>query len=317
MAEELEKRGIKCTIIAGGGRQALLKILKKIPFHDVIFFQKNASKWHVRLMGLANSLGKITIFDLDDAPSRINSPVTLKNAGKMMANASAVIAGSQPLLGYAKEYIENAFYLPTCVKLENYAPLEKKAPGKTVCLGWIGNGPHYAEDLIKILSGPLQQVGAAQQVRFKLVGACGDRRLYNAFSNIAGVEAELIDQIPWGDSEAVRNQLADFDIGLYPILPNAFNENKCGFKALEYMAMGIPVIASPVGVLCDIIEHSKDGLLPDSEDGWANAIAFLSTASDKRKIMGKKGRLKVETEYDIGQHADFLLNVITCLRKFS
>lgn len=310
MAEELEKFGNKCSIVAGGGRKALLRILANLPRHDVIFFQKNASRWHVKLMGLANCLGKTTVFDLDDAPSRVNSPITLKNAGLMMSRASAVMAGSRTLLAYAGQYNANAFYLPTCVKLDNYTPAEKKDPTKPVCLGWIGNGAHYAEDLVEILSEPLWQVGATRKVRFKLVGACRDRRLYDAFSHIPGVETELIDQIPWGDAGAVRDKLADFDIGLYPVLPNAFNENKCGFKALEYMAMGIPVIASPVGVLCDIIEHGSQGFLAESAKGWFESISRLSDQKNLRKSMGLAGRKKVEVQYSLSKAADFLMNFI-------
>ena len=310
MAEELEKRGIQCTIVAGGNRKTLLHCLAMLPVHDVIFFQKNASKWHIRLLRIANLMGKITLFDLDDAPSRVNSAVTMKNAGMMISRVSAVMAGSQALLEYVRQYNPNAFFLPTCVKLENYIPAEKNDPAKPVCLGWIGNGAHYAEDLVQILSGPLRHIGSTRKVRFKLVGACKDSLLYDVFSDIPGVEAELIDQIPWGDAAAVRNQLADFDIGLYPVLPNAFNENKCGFKALEYMAMGIPVISSPVGALKDIIEHGKQGLLAITEKDWIDSILLLLANEDLWKTMGKAGRTEVELDYDIVNAADLLIDII-------
>lgn len=113
-----------------------------------------------------------------------------------------------------------------------------------------------------------------------------------------------------GDSEAVRNQLADFDIGLYPVLPNAFNEKKCGFKALEYMAMGIPVIASPVGVLSNIIEHGKQGFLAGAEKDWNEFIYRLVAQEELLKTMGQKGKEKVVTDYDIAKAAEFLLEII-------
>lgn len=310
MAEELEKRGMQCSVISGPSPTALLRCLAKLPVHDVIYFQKDCSKWHVRLMAIANRLGKKTLYDLDDAPSRIKSPITLRNAGKMMARASAVVVGSQALVDYAREYQPNSFFLPTSVKLENYVPAEKVETWEPVCLGWIGNGAHYGEDLIKILSEPLKTVGSRQRVRFRLVGACGNKLLYDAFSNISGVETVFIDHIPWGDSAAVRNQLAEFDIGLYPVLNNEFNRYKCGFKALEYMAMEIPVIASPVGVLCDIIQHGKEGFLASTENEWVEAMVSLATNPELQRKMGKAGRVKVEECYDLANAADVLTSII-------
>ena len=189
-----------------------------LPLNDAIFFQKNTSKWHVKLLTLANSLGKTTLFDIDDAPSRINSAVTLRNASKMISGASTVLVGSRNLLEYAKKYQPNTLLFPTSVKLQNYVPTAKTKKDGPVCLGWIGNGEHYAQDLVKILSGPLRIVGSKSRVKFKLVGACGNRILYDCFSDIPGVESELIDQIPWNNPAAVRKQLGDMDIGLYPML---------------------------------------------------------------------------------------------------
>ncbi|MDM8553364.1 glycosyltransferase family 4 protein [Desulfococcaceae bacterium HSG7] len=310
MAEELEKRGMTCSIVSGPNMTALLRCLTKLPGHDVIYFQKNCSKWHVRLMAIANLLGKKTLFDLDDFPSRIKSPVTLRNAGKMMSQASAVVVGSQVLLDYAKKYQPNSFLLPTSVKLENYSPAEKVKGREPVCLGWIGNGTQYGEDLIKILSEPLKTVGSRLRVRFNIVGACGNKHLYDAFSNISGVDTIFIDHIPWSDSVAVRNQLAEFDIGLYPVLNNEYNRYKCGFKALEYMAMQIPVIASPVGVLGDMIQHGKDGYLASTDKEWGDALCRLMADIGERQMMGKNGRMKVEKFYDLQKTAKYLSTLI-------
>lgn len=310
MAEELEKRGMQCSVVSGHSRMALLRCLARLPGHDVIYFQKNYSKWHVSLMTMANRLCKKTLFDIDDAPSSVNSPVTLRNAGKMMTRASAVVVGSPALLDYAREYQPNSFFLPTSVKLENYVPAEKVETREPVCLGWIGNGAHYGEDLIKILSEPLKTVGSRRRVRFRLVGACGNKLLYDAFSNISGVETVFIDHIPWDDPAAVRNQLAEFDIGLYPVLNNEYNRYKCGFKALEYMAMGIPVIASPVGVLCDIIQHGKEGCLASTDKEWGEALCGLAADIGPRKMMGKNGRMKVKESYDLKKTAEYLSTII-------
>lgn len=310
MAEEFEKRGIQCTIVAGGNRKSLLLCLAMLPNHDVIFFQKDSSKWHIRLLRIANLMGKITLFDLDDAPSRVNRAVTMKNAGRMIAGASAVMAGSQALLQYVRQYNQNAFFLPTCIKLENYIPAAKNYPVKAPCIGWIGNGAHYAEDLVQILSGPLRHIGATRQVRFKLVGACGNKKLYDAFSDIRGVETVFVDQICWSDPASVRNHLAEFDIGLYPVLDTEFNRYKCAFKALEYMAMRIPVVVSPIGANSYVVENGIDGFHANDTKEWIGALNKLISDPAARNKFGQAGRRKVKTQYSISGSAMKLSSVM-------
>ncbi len=313
MAEEQEKLGMRCSIVAGDNRSALLRSLAKLPAHDIIYFQKNCSKWHVRLMAIANALGKKTLYDLDDVPSRINSPITLQNASKMMTLSSAVIVGSQALLDYSREYQPNSFFLPTSIKLENYVPIEKVEFRGSVCLGWIGNGAHYANDLIEILSDPLKIIGSQQRVRLKIVGACGNKQLYEAFSDIPGVETVFVDQICWSDPVAVQNHLAEFDIGLYPVFDNEFNRHKCGFKALEYMAMQIPVITSPVGGNKDIVAEGIDGYHANDKNEWVGALEKLITDPEQRKKFGQAGRRKIKTQYSISESARKLAGIIDAL----
>lgn len=315
MAEELEKLGIRCSVVYGQSRLSLVQCLRKLPFHNVVYFQKNCSRWHVRLMEIANCLGKKTLYDLDDIPSRTNSPVTLRNSGKMMAHASAVVVGSQALLEYAREYQSNSFLLPTSIKLENYVPFEKVESREPVSLGWIGNGAYYGNDLVEILREPLMVIGSLQKIRLKIVGACGNRQLYNAFSDIPGVETVFTDQIRWGDPAAVRSYLADFDIGLYPVLENEFNRHKCGFKALEYMAMGIPAVGSPVGANTYIISHGMDGYHADGEKEWIDALTLLISDNIARKKMGRAARHKIETQYSITESARKLREIMFNLKN--
>ncbi len=286
--------------------------LLRMPFYDVIFFQKVYSRWHCFLLRFANLLNKKTVFDLDDAPSRINNPVTLKNVEFMMRNVSAVTVGSQVLFDYVSKYSKNVHLIPSCIYLKYYQPTDRqRAEGQLVCLGWIGNGAHYKNDLISILREPLIEVVKRYPVRLKIIGACGERELYAAFKNIEGLELDFIDQIEWSNPRAVVNALEDIDIGLYPLLPNEFNQYKCGFKALEYMAMKIPVISSNVAENREIIAHDRDGLLVDSNEEWFGALNELILDKKKRENMGKAGRLKVTKEFNILHAASQIKSIIT------
>ena len=177
-------------------------------------------------------------------------------------------------------------------------------------LGWIGNGRHYHADLVNLLKLPLENATAKHEVTFKLVGACGQQDLYNAFGAIPNLMIEFIDSLDWSDQGEILQAISGFDVGLYPLTDNDFNRYKCGFKALEYMAMGIPVVSSPVGANTEIIDDGVNGFLVDDSASWTNAILALINNRDLRISMGKAGRKKVEQEYDVKNHARLLARLL-------
>lgn len=297
MADELQRLGMDCTLVTRQSKHGLLATLFSLPKADAIVFQKTYSKYHYAIARFARWLGRSVFLDIDDAPSRTLSPVTLEYFGRMARLANGVFAGSPALVDYVRGFGGTPHLLPSGVRLSNYAYPRPPAGRAPVCIGWIGNGAHYAEDLITLLAEPLVRLGSVRSVSFKLVGACGVKALYEAFEAIPGVDAELVDQIAWADPNAVSAALADFDIGVYPLQDNAFNEFKCGFKALEYMAMGLPVVSSRVAVNGDIIEDGVNGYLVDSPDEWASRLIDLASDENKRMEMGLRGREKVEREY--------------------
>lgn len=311
IAEELEKFGITCKVISGEDRSSFFRCLMKLPWCDTIFVQKRCSRWDFYIMQVARFLGKGTVFDIDDAYSNVKSPKTLFNIQRIMQKASAVTVGSRNLLEFATQYQVNSHFLPTSIKLENYDLPAPPKQGTEICLGWIGNGAHYYKDLIKILKEPLTEIASRHDIRFKLVGACGQKELYQAFSSIPGLKTTFIDGIDWGDSSEVRKAMMDFDIGLYPVEENDFNLFKCGFKALEYMALGVPVIASPVGANGYIVESDQDGFHAQTNEEWIKALARLIPDPELRNKMGRSGRKKVETQYNISEVAKKLRTILS------
>ena len=262
-------------------------------------------------MKVAGLSGKQTIFDIDDAYSRVKSKKTLRNVGRIMKNASAVTVGSKNLLEFAKQYQENTYFIPTSIKLENYQLPERQQASSPVCLGWIGNGAHYCRDLIDILREPLREIASRHKIRLKLVGVCQQKELYKEFGNIPGLETTFIDSIDWADPTEVHRAMLDFDIGLYPVIADDFNLYKCGFKALEYMALGIPVIISPVGANSYVVSEGIDGYHADGKKEWVNTLSSLITDQAARKKMGQAGRVKVERQYNISVAAKKLFNIMT------
>lgn len=310
VADELARFGIKSSIVFGEDRASFFRYLFKLPWYDILYIQKRCSRWDYYLLRVAGYLGKRTIFDIDDAYSNVKSKKTLSNIQRIMKNASAITVGSRNLFKFAKKYQEKIYFLPSSIKIENYKmPVEKKEQPE-ICLGWIGNGAHYFHDLVEILKEPFLKIASQYRIRFKLVGACNQQKLYQAFSNTPGLNITFIDEIDWGDPDEVRKAMLDFDIGLYPLLGNYSNQYKCGFKALEYMALGIPVVTSPIGANCYIVTNGTDGFHAEGNEEWIDALTILISDSAKRKRMGQAGRQKVEAQYSIQEYTKKLMEIM-------
>jgi len=309
IAEEMKKRGIDCDIIFGYGKKVYAKFLLKFMNYDIIYFQKRYTGINVKLNKLARFMGKKTIFDIDDAPGGVSLNSTAEEmAIQMMKYSSAVIVGSHKLFDFAKRFNRFTYLLPTSINLDYYKPKKEKKDKDCIKLGWVGNGINYKNDLLKLIK-PLEKIGGKYKIKLIIVGALGQKEIYESFGKIKKVKVEVIDSIDWADPMAVPAVINDFDIGLYPLLNNAYNQYKCGFKALEYMAMEVPVLSSPVGENKFIIEDEIDGFLVPDEKGWIEKLSRLVENEGIRKKMGNIARKKIEEKYSTEVCADKLINI--------
>lgn len=150
------------------------------------------------------------------------------------------------------------------------------------CVGWIGQRSTAAFLLpYKKLFAQLSEDGVA---RFCVIGID------------ASTLGLMMESIPWEEESEVEN-IMGFDIGIMPLSDGPFERGKCGYKLIQYMACGIPVVASPVGVNSKIVEHGVNGFLAESPEEWETALRTLLSDPALRKRMGKAGREKVERFY--------------------
>lgn len=310
VAEALVPLNVKSTLGWDQSKTGLCRVAFAIRHHDAVIFQKTYSRYHRWLMAFARKLGKPSYLDLDDAPSRVHSPTTLKNVESMIRMADGVFVGNRNLYNYAKKHQENVYLVPSGINLKHYRVFNQpKRPGR-LCLGWIGNGAHYQQDLIEVLVPPLTKLAKRHPSKLKLIGTRGAHAVHAAFKTIPGLEVEFIHSVDWSDPGAIAEAMREFDVGLFPLLPSDFNQFKCGFKALEYMATGIPVVASPVAINAEIVESGKDGFLASSEDDWVQALSQLIESRNLRVEMGKMGRKKVETTFDVTKIAEQIDSIL-------
>ena len=236
------------------------------------------------------------VIDLDDAifhnydqhRSRTVRALYGRKIDRLLAAATLVTAGNDYLATRAHaagaRWVE---VLPTVVDLDRYPDPAGSPPGRNadavLRIGWIGS-PTTARYLAAIAPA-LRQLSSQRRVRLMVIGA-------GAFE-MPGVDVELL---PWHeDTEA--ELLRRCDIGVMPLADTPWERGKCGYKLIQYMACGLPVVASPVGANRQIVAEGRDGLLAEDDAAWHAALARLCDDVTLRRQLGASGRHKVETTY--------------------
>lgn len=194
-----------------------------------------------------------------------------------------IMAGNEYLANYAGNYNENVTIVPTTIDTEKYRYRERAAEPPTLTIGWSGSFSTIQH--LDTVRDVLQELARTEKFRLRVIGA--------AEYDLAGVE---VDAVPWR-SETEIGDLAKIDIGLMPLPNDNWSKGKCGLKALQYMALGIPTICSPVGVNSTIIEDGRNGFLADGKAEWIEKIKLLMNSPELRRAVGLAGRDTVEREY--------------------
>ncbi len=317
ITDELEKLNCQIYRCPQKSRISLVKLLLLTLRVDTIIFQKTYGRYHLWILKLSKILGKKSFIDIDDAPSRENSPKTLNRFRTMLQQADGVFAGSPNLVDYSKDWNSNVHLIATAIKLENYKMKrhERKASRSNITLGWIGNGIYYANDLVSVLKEPIKKLCEKHKITLKIVGTSGESSIQAEFKSIPKLNLICIDSIDWANPQSVLNEILSFDIGLYPLLQTDFNSYKCGFKALEYMACGLPVISSDVAMNKSIVLHNETGMLANTDDEWYSVIEELILNPDKRVSLGNAGRKLVESTYNTKIVAEQILAALETPRE--
>lgn len=206
----------------------------------------------------------------------------------VMRGARGVFAGSGYLADYARAANANVHLVPTVVDMDRYAAKPRTASGKSFTVGWIGSPS--TTDYLMLVGPALQRLAQQSPVRLIAVGA----------SPIAldGVE---VDQREWSDEREVAD-LLECDVGIMPLTDDPWTRGKCAFKLIQYMACGLPVVASPVGANCDVVT-AECGLFAATQDDWVDALARVRDDVDLRFALGACGRERVQRQYSLASQS--------------
>lgn len=206
---------------------------------------------------------------------------------RLMAFASLVTAGNRYLADRAKTAgAPRVEIVPTVVDLTVYTrrPDTFSTSGSTI--GWIGTPSTWTDYMVPMMP-LLTHTAEAAGARIAAVGA-----------GRTAAAHPLLDNLPWTEESEVA-RIHEMDIGIMPLTDTPWARGKCGYKLIQYMACGIPVIASPVGVNAEIVEHGVNGFLASSDAEWAEALQTLLHDAKLRARMGEAGRRKVERDYSL------------------
>lgn len=281
-----------------------LKLFVNIRKYDFIWLEKEIFPFlPAGLERLLNMVGVPYVVDFDDAlfhrydkhRSRFIRLILGRKIDAVMKHAALVIAGNEYLAERARSAgARRVEIVPTAVDVERYS-IKHECSDQTPVVGWIGS-PSTSAYLLS-LKPVFELLKEQYDVRFVAVGARQE--------DLVGVPIEAR---PWSEETEVQSIQA-FDVGIMPLPNTPWEQGKCGYKLIQYMACGLPVVASPVGINEKIIKHGDSGFLADGIDEWREAIGQLLGDHNKRKQMGKKGRLHIESLYSMQMQAPRLLSL--------
>jgi glycosyltransferase involved in cell wall biosynthesis len=203
----------------------------------------------------------------------------------VMKHASLVMAGNAYLAKYAEQAgATRVEVVPTTVDIMRYAE-GSQSKGEHSSIVWIGS-PKTAKYLT-YLTDTLRDICWRYSAKVILIGADIRHDLPECFESIRWEEATEVDNLRRGT------------VGIMPLPDEPWERGKCGFKLIQYMACSLPVVASPVGVNNDIVEHGYNGYLASGRADWAHFLSLLLENDKLRYEMGKRGREKAEREYSM------------------
>jgi L-malate glycosyltransferase len=283
--------------------------LLRIPFYDVVYVHLWVTPFGPPLFErMVRLLAKRVVYDIDDMiylreqKSKANPVISsLKGKGKpiyLFKNADAVLTSTDAIQRYASSFNDNVVNIPISVDTEVYRPGQvSTGQRQKFTIGWTGS--LSTSPYLHLLDNVLRELSKDFDFRLVVMGDPG-------FS-IEGVDVEAI---PWRADYEVAT-IAKFDIGLYPLPDEHWVFGKGGGKALQYMSLGVPTVATAIAYNLKIITNGENGFLVNTESEWKEVIAKLILDKSLRESIGKNAIQTVVDHYSVHANKAAYLSLIS------
>jgi len=286
----------------------LFKIIKK---NDVLYLQRPIyNKFYFSLLlfyiiFFKKIRNNKVIFDIDDAIFLHSKRKTLL----LVKVSDFIFAGSRYIEKWLKKYSNNCYLVPTVVDFDRYNSfaIKKDKDNDRFTIGWVGNGLAHVENLEILVPVFRKIVNMGIKIKFILVGAFEQMSVRDSFMSIDGLEYVEFDWISEDDS---FRRISMFDLGVMPLVNNKWNQGKCSFKVIEYMACEIPTIASNVGENKYLIKDGFNGFLVNNENDWVNKIIKIYSDKKLARKIGLAGAETIKNKYSLDFVYKKIINII-------
>lgn len=268
-------------------------LVRKVKDYDLVYILREAA-----LLGppvfekLIHQRRVPIVFDFDDAifvsyRSPSNGYLSyLKFASKtktICRIASHVMVGNPFLAEYAGQVNDRVTVIPTTIDTTKYRVPQRTEKSGPPVIGWTGS--YSTVQHLDTLRGALKKLAERESFRLRVIGT--------PTYECPPVDVEAMS---WR-AETELDDLGAIDIGVMPLPDDRWSKGKCGLKALQFMALGIPTVCSPVGVNTDIIQDDQNGFIAGTEDEWVEKLTRLLRSHELRQRLGHAGRVTVEEKY--------------------
>lgn len=303
----LEKKGFTPTVcIIPKNHWDRIKLFRKMRDYDAVFLQKKL--FNVLEFNVLRKNSDMLVYDFDDAvmfrdstKKNLISYKRRKNFIRTVKNADAVIAGNEYLKNFAVKENPKTYVIPTAIDINRYTLRPSADVSDTLNIGWIGSSTtlFYLENMKSLWDAVFDKF---PYVKLKIVA--------NKFFDC--------DRIPvvkklWKYEEEI-DDLHTFDIGLMPLTDDPWARGKCGLKLLQYMAVGIPVVCSPIGVNSEIVTDGINGFWAEDEKEWLEKISILIQNASLRTEIGLRARDTVSKYYSTEITSKKIKEIINSLK---
>jgi glycosyltransferase involved in cell wall biosynthesis len=295
-------------ILNGFGRR--LRLLLRVSSYDFVFIHREAAPLGPPVIEwmIAKLLHKRIIYDFDDAIWLANtSEANRIAAGLKWHQKVASICrwayknscGNAYLAAYARQFNPQSLVNPTTIDTEHLhnQVRDQSAPGRLI-IGWTGTHStlKYLDQVVPVLA---QLEAEGLDFEFRVIS-----------NQAPALPLRSLVFVPWRKDTEIADLLA-FHVGLMPLEDDLWAKGKCAFKALQYMALGIPALVSPVGMNLEVVKHGYNGFVCASSSEWENSLRQLLMDVDLRQDLGRAARLTVEERYSVKSNTQNFLNIFT------